>query len=35
MVYIDSEGKFNDNTFFIDAMLFRLPHQLYLKSLEN
>jgi glyoxylase-like metal-dependent hydrolase (beta-lactamase superfamily II) len=35
MVYIDSEGKFNDNTFFIDGMLFRLPHQLSLYIIEN
>ena len=35
MVYIDTEGKFNDNTYLIDAMLFRLPHQLSLYVIEN
>jgi len=35
MGFINSDGKFNDNTFFIDALLFRLPHQLSLYIIEN
>ena len=35
MVYIDIEGKINDNTYLIDAMLFRLPHQMSLYVIEN
>ena len=35
MVYINSEGNFNDNTFFIDLLLFRLPHQFSLYIIEN
>jgi len=35
MVFIDTEGKVNENTFLIDAMLFSLPHQLSLYVIEN
>ena len=35
MVYIDSEGKVNDNTYLIDAMLYRLPHQMSIYVIEN
>ena len=35
MVYIDTEGKVNANTFLIDAMLFSLPHKLSLYVIEN
>ena len=35
MVYIESEGKFDENSYLIDGMLFRLPHQLSLYLIEN
>lgn len=35
MVFIDTEGKFNDNTYLIDAILFRMPHDLSLYVIEN
>ena len=35
MVFINSEGKFNDNTYLIDDMIFRLPGQLSLYIIEN
>ena len=35
MVYIDSEGKFNENSYHIDGLIFRLPHQLSLYVVEN
>ncbi|MBY9016092.1 MAG: MBL fold metallo-hydrolase [Candidatus Lokiarchaeota archaeon] len=35
MVYIDTEGKINDNTYLIDAMLYKLPHQMSLYVIEN
>lgn len=35
MVHINSEGKFNDNTYLIDGMLFRLPEHLALYVIEN
>jgi len=35
MVYIDKEGKVNDNTYLVDAMLFRMPHQMSLYIIEN
>ncbi|MHA1235508.1 MAG: MBL fold metallo-hydrolase [Promethearchaeota archaeon] len=35
MVYIDTEGKVNNNTYLIDAMLFRLPHQMAIYLIEN
>ena len=35
MVFINSEGKFNDNSYLIDDMIFRLPGQLSLYIIEN
>ena len=35
MVFINSEGKFNDNSYLIDDMIFRLPGQLSLYVVEN
>ena len=35
MVFIEIEGKVNDNTFLIDALLYRLPHQMSLYVIEN
>jgi glyoxylase-like metal-dependent hydrolase (beta-lactamase superfamily II) len=35
LVFIDSEGKFNDNTYLIDAFLFRLPHRMSIYVIEN
>ena len=35
MGYIDSEGKFNGNSYHIDGLIFRLPHQLSLYVIEN
>ncbi len=35
MVYIDTEGKFNNNTYLIDALLFRNPQDLSLYVIEN
>lgn len=35
MVYLDTEGKVNDNTYLIDAMLFELPHHMSLYVIED
>ncbi len=35
MVFIDTEGKFNDNSYLIDAILFRTLHDLSLYVIEN
>lgn len=35
MVFINSEGKFNENSYLIDDMIFRLPGQLSLYVIEN
>ena len=35
MVFINSEGKFNDNSYLIDGMIFRLPGQLSLYVVGN
>lgn len=35
MVFINSEGKFNDNSYLIDDMIFRLPGQLSLYIIKN
>ncbi len=35
MVFINSEGKFNDNSFLIDGLIFRLPKQLAVYVIEN
>ncbi len=35
MVFINSEGKFNDNSYLIDGMIYRLPGQLSLYIVEN
>ena len=35
MVNIESEGKFDDNSYLIDGMVFRLPSQLSLYLIEN
>ena len=35
MGYFDSEGKFNENSYHIDGLIFRLPHQLSLYVIEN
>jgi glyoxylase-like metal-dependent hydrolase (beta-lactamase superfamily II) len=35
MVYIDTEGKFNDNSYLVDGLLFRLPHHLSIYIIEN
>jgi len=35
MVFINAEGKINDNTYLIDGMLFRLPGQLSIYIIEN
>ncbi len=35
MVFLNSEGKFNDNSYLIDGMVFRLPGQLSLYVIEN
>ncbi|MFX1340424.1 MAG: MBL fold metallo-hydrolase [Promethearchaeota archaeon] len=35
MVFLNSEGKFNDNSYLIDDMIFRLPGQLALYVIEN
>ena len=35
MVFINSEGKFNDNTYLIDGMLFRLPGTIAIYIIEN
>ena len=35
MVFINSEGKFNDNSYLVDDMIFRLPGQLSLYVIEN
>jgi glyoxylase-like metal-dependent hydrolase (beta-lactamase superfamily II) len=35
MVFLNSEGKFNDNSYLIDGLVFRLPGQLSLYVIEN
>ncbi|TFG14375.1 MAG: MBL fold metallo-hydrolase, partial [Promethearchaeota archaeon] len=35
MVFLNSEGRFNDNSFLIDGLVFRLPGQLSLYVIEN
>ena len=35
MVFLNSEGKFNDNSYLIDGLVFRLPGQLSLYVVEN
>ncbi len=35
MVFINTEGKTNDNTYLIDAWLFQSPHQMSLYVIEN
>jgi len=35
MVFINSEGKFNDNSYLIDAELYRLKGTLSLYVVEN
>ncbi len=35
IVFINSEGKFNDNSYLIDDMIFRLPGQLSVYIIEN
>jgi glyoxylase-like metal-dependent hydrolase (beta-lactamase superfamily II) len=35
MVFINSDGKFNENSYLIDDMIFRLPGQLSLYVVEN
>jgi glyoxylase-like metal-dependent hydrolase (beta-lactamase superfamily II) len=35
MVFINSEGKFNDNSYLIDGLIFRLPKQLAVYVIEN
>ncbi|MEJ2293676.1 MAG: MBL fold metallo-hydrolase, partial [Candidatus Lokiarchaeota archaeon] len=35
MVFLNSEGRFNDNSYLIDGLIFRLPGQLSLYIVEN
>jgi glyoxylase-like metal-dependent hydrolase (beta-lactamase superfamily II) len=35
MVHIATEGKFNENSYLIDAMLFRMPNQMSIYIIEN
>lgn len=35
MVFLNSEGKFNENSYLLDDMIFRLPGQLSLYVIEN
>lgn len=35
MVFLNSEGRFNDNSYLIDGLVFRLPGQLSLYVIEN
>jgi len=35
LVFINSEGKFNDNSYLIDGLIFRLPKQLAVYVIEN
>lgn len=35
MVFLNSEGRFNDNSYLIDGLIFRLPGQLSLYVIEN
>lgn len=35
MVFINEEGKFNDNSYLIDGLIFRLPKQLGIYVVEN
>jgi len=35
MVFIDTEGKFNDNTYLIDAELYKLKVSLAIYVIEN
>lgn len=35
MVYINTEGKFNDNTYLIDAELYKLKNSLAIYVIEN
>ncbi|MHA1758949.1 MAG: hypothetical protein ACTSVV_19435, partial [Promethearchaeota archaeon] len=35
MVFIKEEGKFSENSYLIDGLIFRLPKQLALYVIEN